>query len=95
MTRCIVWLKETETKKSSLFTILYSHWLCIQNSKKKINEQDRRDFGHDRSKIEGGYIAVSSLSEVEKLHKCIWVYIIYSMCEISNPNLNLEPERIC
>ena len=62
---------------------------------KKINQQDRRDFGHDRSKIDGGYIAVSSLSEVEKLHKCIWVYIIYSMCEISNPNLNLEPERIC
>ena len=86
-------LGKEKKNKSSFFTILHSHWICIQNSKDKNNEHDRRDFGHDRRKKYGGYIGFSALLEVEKLN--FWVYIIYSMCEISNPNLNSEPERIC
>ena len=43
-------LGNEKKNKSSFFTILHSHWLYIENSKDKNNEQDRRDFGHDRRK---------------------------------------------
>ena len=44
--------------------------------KRKNNEQDRRDSGHDRRKIDGGYIPFSALLEAEKL----FGFTLYFQC---------------